>query len=123
MIGPHFNPNKLTHGAPEDEIRHAGDLGNIVANADGNAFVNFLWSFCISTLMQCFVTFGDAGVAEATIVDSQVLLTSLYWLGETVLVFYLVIYFGCGRVGLAIISFYALFWIIVLSSSIIIQSC
>ncbi|CAN1252868.1 Superoxide dismutase [Cu-Zn], chloroplastic [Linum perenne] len=32
--GPHFNPNKLTHGAPEDEIRHAGDLGNIVANAD-----------------------------------------------------------------------------------------
>ncbi|KAJ4825044.1 hypothetical protein Tsubulata_009710 [Turnera subulata] len=44
--GPHFNPNNLTHGAPEDEIRHAGDLGNIVANADG--------------------------VAEATIVDNQI---------------------------------------------------
>lgn len=44
--GAHFNPNGLTHGAPEDEIRHAGDLGNIVANADG--------------------------VAEATIVDSQI---------------------------------------------------
>uniref|UniRef100_A0A2Z4GT64 Superoxide dismutase [Cu-Zn] n=1 Tax=Cucurbita pepo TaxID=3663 RepID=A0A2Z4GT64_CUCPE len=44
--GPHFNPNKLTHGAPEDEIRHAGDLGNIVAKADG--------------------------VAEATIVDNQI---------------------------------------------------
>nr|KYP51801.1 hypothetical protein KK1_026321 [Cajanus cajan] len=44
--GPHFNPNKLTHGAPKDEIRHAGDLGNIVANADG--------------------------VAEATIVDNQI---------------------------------------------------
>ncbi|CAO2164854.1 unnamed protein product [Urochloa humidicola] len=47
--GPHFNPNNLTHGAPEDEVRHAGDLGNIVANAEG--------------------------VAEATIVDSQIPLT------------------------------------------------
>ncbi|CAI9104961.1 OLC1v1003763C1 [Oldenlandia corymbosa var. corymbosa] len=44
--GAHFNPKGLTHGAPEDEIRHAGDLGNIVANAEG--------------------------VAEATIVDSQI---------------------------------------------------
>lgn len=40
--GPHFNPNKLTHGAPEDEVRHAGDLGNIVANADGVAEVSIV---------------------------------------------------------------------------------
>ncbi|KAJ7538706.1 hypothetical protein O6H91_11G080900 [Diphasiastrum complanatum] len=44
--GAHFNPKKLTHGAPEDEIRHAGDLGNVVAGSDG--------------------------VAEAVIVDSQI---------------------------------------------------
>ncbi|KAJ0967235.1 hypothetical protein J5N97_024152 [Dioscorea zingiberensis] len=44
--GAHFNPNNMTHGAPEDEVRHAGDLGNIVANSDG--------------------------VAEATIVDNQI---------------------------------------------------
>ncbi|KAH9700317.1 Superoxide dismutase (Cu-Zn) 2 [Citrus sinensis] len=44
--GAHFNPNNMTHGAPKDEVRHAGDLGNIVANANG--------------------------VAEATIVDNQI---------------------------------------------------
>ncbi|CAA2986823.1 superoxide dismutase [Cu-Zn], chloroplastic [Olea europaea subsp. europaea] len=44
--GAHFNPNGLTHGAPEDEVRHAGDLGNIVADTNG--------------------------VAEATIVDNQI---------------------------------------------------
>ncbi|KAJ8421263.1 hypothetical protein Cgig2_004343 [Carnegiea gigantea] len=46
LVGSHFNPNNMTHGAPEEEVRHAGDLGNIVANADG--------------------------VAEAAIVDNQI---------------------------------------------------
>ncbi|XP_078167268.1 superoxide dismutase [Cu-Zn] [Carex rostrata] len=50
--GPHFNPAGKTHGAPQDENRHAGDLGN--------------------------VTVGEDGTATFTIVDSQIPLTGVH---------------------------------------------
>ncbi|KAF9151276.1 Superoxide dismutase [Cu-Zn] [Linnemannia schmuckeri] len=35
--GAHFNPHGQTHGAPTASVRHAGDLGNITADANGKA--------------------------------------------------------------------------------------
>jgi Cu-Zn family superoxide dismutase len=35
--GDHFNPRGLPHAVPDDSDRHAGDLGNLQADGDGNA--------------------------------------------------------------------------------------
>ncbi|XP_047522974.1 uncharacterized protein LOC125061545 [Pieris napi] len=43
-IGVHFNPHKSSHGSPLDppDRRHAGDLGNIVADENGRATFRIL---------------------------------------------------------------------------------
>jgi len=35
--GDHFNPGKASHGAPDAETRHVGELGNVVADESGTA--------------------------------------------------------------------------------------
>jgi Cu-Zn family superoxide dismutase len=35
--GGHFNPMAVDHGAPDGEVRHVGDLGNITADDSGQA--------------------------------------------------------------------------------------
>ncbi|KJZ75865.1 Superoxide dismutase [Hirsutella minnesotensis 3608] len=59
--GPHFNPFSKTHGAPSDETRHVGDMGNV--KTDGN------------------------GVASGTMTDSQIKLIGPHSvIGRTVVI-------------------------------------
>lgn len=40
--GGHFNPTGQPHGARDAEARHVGDLGNIKADSEGRAELNYL---------------------------------------------------------------------------------
>jgi len=40
--GGHFNPTAMQHSAPTDSMRHVGDIGNIVADVEGNATLEWI---------------------------------------------------------------------------------
>nr|GMD79063.1 superoxide dismutase [Cu-Zn] [Ipomoea batatas] len=62
--GPHFNPAGKEHGAPEEDNRHAGDLGNITVGEDGTA------SFTI-TDKQIPLTGANSIIGRAVVVHGD----------------------------------------------------
>ena len=40
--GGHFNPHNMSHGGPDADQRHVGDLGNIVADESGQAKLDII---------------------------------------------------------------------------------
>ncbi|XP_031630462.1 extracellular superoxide dismutase [Cu-Zn] isoform X2 [Contarinia nasturtii] len=65
--GGHYNPEKLDHGAPNDQVRHIGDLGNIRANEQGVAETKF--SDQVITLAGHWSIVGRAVVIHSGIDD------------------------------------------------------
>jgi Cu-Zn family superoxide dismutase len=63
--GGHFNPTHKQHGAPDASDRHAGDLGNIEADASGKAHLE--WSDKVMKLSG-----ADSIVGHAVIVHEKV---------------------------------------------------
>ena len=62
--GGHFNPTHKPHGAPDAAERHAGDLGNIEADASGKAHLE--WKDKVMKL-----TGEDSIVGHAVIVHEK----------------------------------------------------
>jgi Cu-Zn family superoxide dismutase len=64
--GPHFNPDGHPHSSPDEPIRHAGDLGNVTADANGVSDFSFeveglsLGSDAASIIGRALIIHADA---------------------------------------------------------------
>lgn len=64
--GGHFNPNNNEHGARTDSVRHMGDLGNIEADAQGNASISFTDSVLVFNQIISKAVIVHAGEDDLT---------------------------------------------------------
>ncbi len=69
--GGHFNPGGMAHGAPDADQRHAGDLGNLVADESGKATLNWLDKHLSFTGTNSIVGRGVIVHAKADDMKSQ----------------------------------------------------
>ena len=65
--GPHYNPFKKVHGGPDSEVRHVGDLGNVIADSQGNASYNH--EDHLVTLYGAYSVLGRSCVLHADVDD------------------------------------------------------
>jgi len=60
--GSHYNPAKHPHAGPAVENRHAGDMGNITADASGNAHLDLVldeMTICCGILGRAVIVHKD----------------------------------------------------------------
>jgi superoxide dismutase, Cu-Zn family len=63
--GGHFNPTGAKHGPPESSMRHAGDLGNLTVDKDGNA------TFEMSTDSMTVKAGADSVIGRAIVIHAR----------------------------------------------------
>jgi Cu-Zn family superoxide dismutase len=61
--GPHYNPHNSVHGGPFADIRHVGDLGNLIADSNGD--VNVCFSDKVISLYGEYSIVGRSVVVHA----------------------------------------------------------
>ena len=65
--GPHYNPFNMTHGGPDMEVRHVGDLGNVEIGEDGTG--TYYREDQLITLFGAYSVLGRSCVLHADVDD------------------------------------------------------